>query len=479
MATCLTTKFKSYLSSGWEFDSKEYLQKQRYYLVNIVIALGIVAVLQGILHDILVEDYVMMVIDIGMITFFVLCSYLLRRDKRYYDITTTLNALISLIYLNLLIVSYPIENLEFIWLFFFVVTYMFLKGPKVGVAWNVGLFASLFIMKAQPFVSIDFSYAQLGYLVFALSIIMIITYFFLHVIDENYQIILEQGEKLRDFNTALEQKVSEKTDELRHLNLSLEDRIEQKVAVVHEQQEMLITQSRLAAMGEMLSMIAHQWRQPLATTTLRISNMQIKSMLDDKERDERDELLVSVSDTLIYLSDTIDDFQTYFKPDNKTEKVNVNDLVDRACNFVKARADIFGITIIRPLQSELMLEVQANELIQVMINILNNAVDVIISSKAADKVVKIMIERSDKHVQIKIIDSGDGIQPALLTQIFEPYFSTKSKNGTGLGLYMAKMIIQEHMKGQIFAENSEEGGAEFIIELPYEKEVNTTTQKVA
>jgi len=479
VATCLTTKFKSYLSSGWEFDTKEYLQKQRYYLVNIVIALGIVAVVQGIVNDILCNDYTMMVIDFGMILFFILCSYLLRREKRFYDITTTLNALVSLLYLNLLIVSYPIVNLEFIWLFFFVVTYMFLKGPKVGMAWNLALFTSLFIAKAQPFVEIDYSYSQLGYLVFALSIIMVITYFFLHVIDENYQIILKQGQELRQFNTILEQKVDEKTDELRNLNLSLEETIERKVAVVHEQQEMLITQSRLAAMGEMLSMIAHQWRQPLATTTLRISNMQIKSMLDDRQSDERDDLLVSVSDTLIYLSDTIDDFQTYFKPDNKKECTEVNPLLQRACHFVEARAKIHNIEIVCEGEEVLMIETLPNELIQVMINILNNAIDVIISSSSDKKQIVLSSYLDKEKVIITIEDSGDGIEESVLNRIFEPYFSTKSKNGTGLGLYMAKMIVHEHMHGAISAFNTQQGGAKFIIELPYKVVDELSAKEVA
>ena len=466
MATCLTTRFKSYLSSGWEFDFKEYLQKQRYYLVNIVIALGVVAVLQGVVHDVMVKNYVMLTIDIGMITFFLLCSYLLRKDKRFYNITTTLNAFISLMYLNMLIVIYPVENLEFIWLFFFVVTYMFLKGPKIGMAWNLALFASLFIMKAQPFIPIDFSYGQLGYLVFALSIIMVITYFFLHVIDENYQIILDQGEKLKDFNTVLAQKVNEKTDELWHLNLSLEETIEKKVAVVQEQQEMLITQSRLAAMGEMLSMIAHQWRQPLATTTLRISKMQIQSMMEKRVLDERDELLVSVSDTLLYLSDTIDDFQTYFKPDNKREKAELEVLLERACHFVNARAEIHEITISCKGAEGIQLQTLPNELIQVVINILNNAIDGITDANTSEKHIEIETMVDVETIIITITDSGEGIQESIINKIFEPYFSTKSKNGTGLGLYMAKMIIHEHMRGEIAVHNSKNAGAAFTIKLP-------------
>ena len=466
MVKAFSERFKDYLSSGWEFETREYLQKQRYYLVNIVIALGIIAVGQGLVYDFMMDDMVMFLIDLCMILFFLVCSLLLRRDKRYYDITTTLNALISMLYLDLLMISYPVENLEFIWLFFFVVTYMFLKGPKVGMGWNIMLFASLFLLKVQPFVQIDYSYSQISYLVFALTIIMTITYFFLHVIDENYQIILKQGEQLQDFNEILEEKVREKTEALQQLNASLAETVAKKVAVVHEQQEMLISQSRLAAMGEMLSMIAHQWRQPLATTTLRISNMQITSMLENKKCDERDDLLASVSDTLVYLSDTIDDFQTYFKPDERREEADLSELIERAAHFVNARTEMHTIEVIYEGLHKVILETLPNELIQVVINILNNAIDVIVSSGHREKKIEILLEENHSVVRIKVSDSGDGIDTALITRIFEPYFSTKSKNGTGLGLYMAKMIIEEHMAGKIYVENSSLGGAMFIIELP-------------
>jgi len=219
----------------------------------------------------------------------------------------------------------------------------------------------------------------------------------------------------------------------------------------------------------MLSMIAHQWRQPLSTTTLRISQLQIKSMLEDKGSDERDELLEEVSDTLVYLSDTIDDFQTYFKPDNKREIVNIASVTERAKGFIKARTDIYKIDVLCAGDSEVSIQTFPNELIQVLINILNNAVDVVVSSNPVRKEISIEVLRSEEYVSIIITDSGEGIDEKLLERVFEPYFSTKSENGTGLGLYMAKMIVYEHMGGDIFVKNSDKGGAQFTIRLPLDK----------
>ena len=463
--------FINYLSSGWTFSEDEYLLKQRFYLLNIVVALGFFAVGQGIVYDFYFENYTVLLTDFAVFFFFLGAIIYLRRNRESINAIASASALISLIYLDFLILISTFEDMEFVWLFFFVVTFMFLKGPKLGSLWNFGLFISLLLLKVQTFHPIDFTYMQISYLIFSLFLVSMLTYSFHLVIDENYDLIFKQRQQLKSFNEALEMKVAEQTNALRKLNESLNETIESKVAEVHEQQEMLITQSRLAAMGEMLSMIAHQWRQPLSTTTLRISNMQIKSMMDDEKNDERDVLLEEVSDTLVYLSNTIDDFQTYFKPEHKSERANVAGMMERAKNFVKARADIYNIEMVCSGNAEVEIDTFPNEMIQVVINILNNAVDVIISSKASVKQITLEASASDENVFITITDSGEGIKEELLERVFEPYFSTKSENGTGLGLYMAKMIIEEHMKGQISVVNAPEGGARFVIEVPLYKEI--------
>ncbi len=463
------SKLQNYFSSGWIFQPDEYLLKQRFYLLNVVVALGFLAVAQGVVYDAIHERYLILMADLVIFVVFLTGSLFLRKDKKYYDVVTNINAFVALLFLNFIIVVSKFEDMEFVWLFLFVVTFMFLKGPKVGAFWNLTLFISLILIKIQTFYPIDFTSLQIFYLIFALSLVSAMTYSFHKVIDENHETIFKQGQQLEAFNTVLEEKVREQTEALISLNEGLSETVEKKVTEVHKQQEMLITQSRLAAMGEMLSMIAHQWRQPLSTTTLRISELQIKSMLDDKGSDEKDALLEEVSDTLVYLSDTIDDFQTYFKPDNKMETIVLSSLIEQSKGFVKARSRIYGIEINISGDRDVQIETYPNELVQVLINVLNNAIDEIVSKKPSEKKIIIQIITSDTNVLIKIVDSAYGIEECLLERIFEPYFSTKSENGTGLGLYMAKMIVQEHMKGHIFAQNSSAMGAEFCIELPRRK----------
>jgi len=177
--------------------------------------------------------------------------------------------------------------------------------------------------------------------------------------------------------------------ELYELNQTLEEKItlrtitlKEEVEKVKEQEKMLIAQSRLAAMGEMMSMVAHQWRQPLATSSLMITNYKINAMFEDKASDPRDEILDNISDTLLYLSDTIDDFQTYFKPDKQKNSCKLSKVLERAKSFSKARLDNYGVSLHVECTKDMKVESYFNELVQIVMNIINNSIDAIVSSHA-------------------------------------------------------------------------------------------------
>ncbi|MEA3521816.1 MAG: HAMP domain-containing sensor histidine kinase [Campylobacterota bacterium] len=259
--------------------------------------------------------------------------------------------------------------------------------------------------------------------------------------------------------------------ELIELNQTLEDKInirtatlKEEVEKVKEQEKMLIAQSRLAAMGEMMSMIAHQWRQPLSTSTLMISNYKIEALLEGRESDKRDDILDSISDTMIYLSDTIDDFQTYFKPEKKRATCELYGVMQRAYSFSKARLDTYGVSLKIDCSKTLHVETYFNELVQIIINIINNAIDAIEQVQSPKKEIHIVCKNEHHKTIIQISDSGGGAAEDVLEHMFDPYFSTKGKNGTGLGLYMAKMIVHKHIEGEISVKNIE-GGACFTIRL--------------
>ncbi len=279
-------------------------------------------------------------------------------------------------------------------------------------------------------------------------------------------IMIYYQRKLRLFNKQLEKIVDDKTKELRKINESLEATVEEKIAELITKDEILTAQSKQAVMGEMISMIAHQWRQPLNTITLQISNLEIQKMIGNEFNEEMMfKTLKEISETIVYLSDTVDDFKTYFRPDKEASSVYLKDVIGKLQNFINARLKSKKINLVVKEYSDFEVKIYTNELIQVLLNILNNAIDAYEIVDKKRKTIEIEIVEDEKMVEIYIRDNATGISQKNIKQLFEPYFSTKGKNGTGLGLYMSKMIIEKQFSGEIIVKNIEDG-AEFLVRFP-------------
>jgi len=295
---------------------------------------------------------------------------------------------------------------------------------------------------------------------YSLTIKILVIMFLIFLIMAYYH------KKLKNFNVELEYIVNEKTKELRKINESLEEKVAQKVDELLEKDEILTRQSKQAVMGEMISMIAHQWRQPLNTITLNISNLQIKQMMGQRIEDEfLTHTLDEISETIVYLSETVDDFKTYFHPDKEKNSVEVDDVINKAINFVSSRAKVANVEILFIEKSFCKMEVYQNELIQVLLNILNNAIDAYILIEKEEKTIEVYAKKEDDTLVICIKDEAGGIKAENIHKLFEPYFSTKGKNGTGLGLYMSQMIIEKQFNGKIEVD-SFESTSKFTIKIP-------------
>ena len=281
-----------------------------------------------------------------------------------------------------------------------------------------------------------------------------------------FLIMMYYQRKLKNFNKELEKQVNEKTKELREINESLEATVKEKVAELIQKDDLLTTQSKQAVMGEMISMIAHQWRQPLNTITLQISNLQLKEMMGEEiSQKELSKTLENISNAIVYLSNTIDDFKTYFHPNKELSTIKIKELFDRVLSFIEPRAKKANVRIYVRGAKDIEVKVYVNELIQVLLNLLNNAIDAYEKSDIEKKEIIITVEQKDEKLFISVSDQAGGIKKEHLNRLFEPYFSTKGKNGTGLGLYMSKMIIEKHFGGDIKV-NVKDGGTEFVVEIP-------------
>jgi len=253
---------------------------------------------------------------------------------------------------------------------------------------------------------------------------------------------------------------------LKALNNSLEEKVQEEVKNNRQKDQQMIEQSRLAQMGEMISMIAHQWRQPLSAIGSISAALELKSKLNKLDNDMVLKQAHNISKNVQHLSSTINDFRDFFKPLKMKKDISFDDAIISALNIVGSSIEDKSITIVKSLHSKEYFSTYSNELKQVILNLLKNAEDILIEKNIQDPIITIITK--DNYLSIK--DNAGGIPEGIMAKIFDPYFSTKSeKNGTGLGLYMSKTIIEEHCGGKLSVANDEDG-AVFTIELKQDEQ---------
>ena len=255
-------------------------------------------------------------------------------------------------------------------------------------------------------------------------------------------------------------------EEMQALNAELEQRVAEEVEKNLQKDRMLFHSARLAAMGELLSNIAHQWRQPLNSLGLLLQGTLLESQQGEPNRESLTACVTKAMEKIGYMSKIINAFQSFFTPEGEREEFDPSVMVEKAVALVGTSYEQSGITLQVINHGTVPVSGFALEFSQVILNILNNAKDVLVERGIVEPVVFVECLCEDGRNVIKIRDNAGGIPQAILDKIFDPYFTTKFKSqGTGLGLYMSKMIIENIMRGKLFVYNTPEG-AEFSIELP-------------
>ncbi|MEN4054029.1 HAMP domain-containing sensor histidine kinase [Sulfurimonas sp. NWX79] len=258
---------------------------------------------------------------------------------------------------------------------------------------------------------------------------------------------------------------------LEELNKTLENRIQKEVEKNRYQDQQMQQQSRLAQMGEMISMIAHQWRQPLGAIASTAANLSMKVELEYYDLDQKSsqeecqnyflEQFRIIEDLVQNLTNTIDDFRNFYKPNKKSIFCTYETVVEKSLNIILASLRNDNIQIDYDYRSLEKIQMYDSEIMQVILNILKNAQD----NFREHSIENPRITISTKNKTLSICDNGGGIPQNIMKKIFDPYFSTKSeKNGTGLGLYMSKIIVEEHHNGKFIAKNTDDGVC-FMIDL--------------
>ena len=247
--------------------------------------------------------------------------------------------------------------------------------------------------------------------------------------------------------------------------MNLEAEVQKQLLELREKDTLLIAQSKLAAVGETLAHIAHQWKQPLAQINSVVASIEAdfeEGKLDGMQLERH---LNEIEKLTYYMSDTIESFNTYLQPSKGQEVFGMREALDDAVALVRGLLESKQIALEISMEAPYQVRGVKKEFVQALLVILNNAKDILIERAPASKEIHITIYREASNVLLDIVDNAGGIEAQYLERIFDPYFTTKPHSqGTGHGLCMAKLIIEKSMHGELLASN-EPQGAKFSISL--------------
>jgi len=242
--------------------------------------------------------------------------------------------------------------------------------------------------------------------------------------------------------------------------------VEQKKLYLENQkrEEIMLTQSRNAAMGEMISMIAHQWRQPISVIAMWANNIEADVDMDELDDKNCKEYASNIIIQTQHLSKTIDDFKNFFRPDKSKENILIKDVMEDCLSVVEKSLQNNNINLVKSYENLTEVNIYSRELMQVYINIIKNAKEALLEKSIKNAKIVIKIYENENSIITEIEDNALGIESDVIGKIFEPYFTTKGvKSGTGLGLYMSKTIINKHLNGEIYVKNIDDGACFKII----------------
>ena len=272
------------------------------------------------------------------------------------------------------------------------------------------------------------------------------------------------------FSLALAERINllrrQNIKTLSRLNSRLQSEVHLKVNEIREKDELLMQKFRLATMGEMLENISHQWKQPLHKLSLVMQNFYFKHKLEGSTEEELEKFNEQSTVLLNYMSNTVDDFKNFFNPQKEKEAFDIDENIQKVLSILSSSMQEHDIDINIDSKNYSQVKGYPNEFGQVLLNLFSNSKDAFNLNEIEDKKIKIDISETNENVMVRFLDNAGGIPKNILPKIFDPYFSTKGfKEGTGIGLYMSKMIIENSMHGKFGVENTS-NGAKFSILLP-------------
>lgn len=300
-----------------------------------------------------------------------------------------------------------------------------------------------------------FDYSLIWKIIGAVSIILLIFWYRQSILNKYNKVLKKANEQIQKKTLALEQ-----------LTNTLEQRVKQEVEQNEQKTRHLIQQSRLAQMGELISMIAHQWRQPLTSVSTTANYILAQSFLEKPlNKKELEEELSLIIEYTQHLSSTIDDFRNFYKIDKEKTSFTLEEVTDKSISIIKPSLEANNIKLNKNYNGFKKIYSYATEINQAILSLVKNAEDVLVENKIEFPQITLNTYIKDDKVYLEVADNGGGIKEEYFDKLFDPYFSTKtSKDGSGLGLYMCKIIVEDHCNGVLKVDNIN-SGVKFTISI--------------
>ncbi len=419
--------------------------------------------------------------SVGLILslFSILIAVLVIRESVKISILTNITLIFSLIFFLTGFVTTPSQLEGVMFLVIYPIPAILLRPFKVGLIW-IAVFIAL-VLSAIIFeqTKLQLSTYEIFQLLLIQLIITLLLGYYVYSMKISGARLRRETQKLSKLTETLEDKVQERTAELQNSKSELEDahwkldqykerlekRVQEEMENVSKKDNLLKEQSRLAAMGEMVDAIAHQWKQPLNAISMAADL--IKSAPEDDftfKASEVNEMSSIIHHQIDHMTTTLSEFRSFFRPTKESSTFSLERCIDSVKILLKDELTKNQIEIQQHKQDDIMINGYENEFKHLILNLINNAKDAFIENEIKKRVIAIGYNETNDHILLQVVDNAGGIPKDIINDIFNPNVTTKGdKEGTGIGLYMSSQIAQKH-HGKLSVQNTKDG-ARFTLTL--------------